>query len=41
MHRAGAALAGVATDVRAGQPELLARCIDTVEDWSRRKGLLA
>ncbi|HEY5411370.1 MAG TPA: alpha/beta hydrolase, partial [Caulobacteraceae bacterium] len=30
-----------ATHYYAGQPELLARCIDTVEDWSRRKGLLA
>jgi dienelactone hydrolase len=25
----------------AGQPELLARCLDEVEDWSRRKGLLS
>ena len=30
-----------ATHYYAGQPELLARCIDAVEDWSRRKGLLA
>ena len=30
-----------ATHYYAGQPELLARCIDAVEGWSRRKGLLA
>ncbi|MEZ5709959.1 MAG: alpha/beta hydrolase [Blastomonas sp.] len=30
-----------ATHYYLGQPELLARCIDTVIDWSRRKGLLA
>jgi dienelactone hydrolase len=30
-----------ATHYYAGQPELLARCIDAVEDWSRRKALLA
>jgi dienelactone hydrolase len=30
-----------ATHYYAGQPDLLARCIDAVEDWSRRKGLLA
>ena len=30
-----------ATHYYAGQPDLLARCIDTVEDWSLRKGLLA
>ncbi len=30
-----------ATHYYARQPELLTRCIDTVEDWSRRKGLLA
>jgi pimeloyl-ACP methyl ester carboxylesterase len=30
-----------ATHYYAGQPELLARCIDEVEAWSRRKGLLA
>jgi pimeloyl-ACP methyl ester carboxylesterase len=29
-----------ATHYYLGQPELLARCIDTVIDWSRRKGLL-
>lgn len=29
-----------ATHYYAGQPELLARCIDTVVDWSRRKRLL-
>jgi len=30
-----------ATHYYLRQPELLARCIDTVIDWSRRKGLLA
>ncbi len=30
-----------ATHYYLGQPELLAQCIDTVIDWSRRKGLLA
>ncbi|MBC2778884.1 alpha/beta hydrolase family protein [Parasphingopyxis marina] len=30
-----------ATHYYLGQPELLARCIDSVIDWSRRKGLLA
>lgn len=30
-----------ATHYYLGQSELLARCIDTVIDWSRRKGLLA
>lgn len=30
-----------ATHYYLGQPELLARCIGTVRDWSERKGLLA
>jgi len=30
-----------ATHYYLGQPDLLARCIDAVTDWSRRKGLLA
>lgn len=30
-----------ATHYYLGQPELLARCIDTVKDWSRARGLLA
>jgi pimeloyl-ACP methyl ester carboxylesterase len=30
-----------ATHYYVGQPELLKQCIDTIEDWSGRKGLLA
>jgi hypothetical protein len=30
-----------ATHYYLGQPQQLAQCIDTVVDWSRRKGLLA
>jgi hypothetical protein len=30
-----------ATHYYLGQPEQLRTCVDTVVDWSRRKGLLA
>jgi hypothetical protein len=30
-----------ATHYYVGQPELLARCIATIEEWAARKGLVA
>ena len=30
-----------ATHYYVGQPELLARCISTIQDWTRAKGLSA